>query len=208
VDDANCEVPIYTVDGFRVKRRLGHFSENHQLGVLANISTVKTLFTQNFLDETYYRHGLPGPQNPSVTVYPQAGLRSAGHFQASGLMNSFYPFIERINELLRDGPDARFPVQGVACQGYNSVMHNIRGYGVQHHEAQQGLVSAALAGRFACDNSGQAKSTKFSKLCNHGLPHKNFERKINNDNIKRDLRLENVYVINMSALRQCDRRGK
>lgn len=208
-DDDGREVPIYTVDGFRVKRRLGRFSENSSLGVLVNLATVNTLFTQNIADETNYRYGLPGPQKALVTVYPQAGLRSAGHFQALGLMNSFYPFIERLNVLLRhDGPDARFPIQGVACQGYNSVMHSTRGYGVQHHEAQQGLVSAALGGWFACDNVGREKSKKFTKICDRGLPHRIFDRKIANANIKRDLRLENVYVVDITALRENERTGK
>jgi hypothetical protein len=208
-DDSGHEVPLYTADGFQVKRRLGRFGNTPPLGVLINIATIDDLFKPNHADTTVYRHGNPGPKkNPQLSVYPQAGLRSAGHFQASGLMTSFYPLIEAMNELLRDGEDARFPVKGVACQGYNNVMHTTRGYGVQHHEAQQGLVTAAIGGQFACDQKGRAKCDTFSKSCNRALPHRIFDRKISNNAIKRDLRLENVYVIDMTAMREVDRSGE
>lgn len=208
------EVAIYTVDGFRVNRRIiGFTTANYTpLGVLVNLATVNELFKHNHADDTHYQHGRPGPDDPAVYLYPQAGLRSAGHFQASGLMSSFYPFIELLNEALRDVPDdeddSRRPIEGVACQAYNSVMHHTRGYGVQHHEAQQGLVTGALGGRFASDEDGKAKCRELVRKCNSCLPHRAFERKISNQDIKRDLRLENVYVIDMTAIREEDRVGK
>lgn len=209
-DEEGSEIRIYTHHGHRVKRRLGRFPRNcRPLGALVNIASINELFGSNHAgDQTHYLHGLPGPLNPSVTVYPQAGLRSAGHFQASGLMSGFYPRIEAMNQVLREGPDARFPIQGVACQGYNSAMHSIRGNGVQHHEAQQGLVTAALGGRFACDLQGKESCKKYVKMCNNMLPHRLFDLKISNAALKRDLRLENVYVIDLTALREEDQSGE
>ena len=165
------EVPIYTHQGFQIQRRLGRFTRNSQpLGILINLGTIHQLFgNNNYHHNTVYQHGLPGSQKSSITVYPQAGLRSAGHFQASSLMANFYPHIESLNHVLRDDDNnngqARFPIFGVACQGYNSVMHSTRGYGAQHHEAQQGIVTVALGGRFTCEGHGQEKWKKFTQNC-------------------------------------------
>jgi hypothetical protein len=208
VDEDQHEIPIYTVDGFRVKRRIALFSPNdHSLGVLVDLATVNELFRTNLVGDTVYRHGLPGPQQATVTVYPQAGLRSAGHFQASGLMTSFYPFIEKISEFVREGPDSTFPIKGIACQGYNSVMHSTRGHGVQHHDAQQGKVTAALGGRFATGPTEKKKHEKFVRDL-HTLPHILFDRKIRNPGIKRELRLENVYAIDMTKIGEEDQSGE
>ena len=95
-------------------------SNTSLLGVLVNLGSIHELFKPNLSDDTLYLHGQPGPTKPKVHVYPQAGLRSAGHFQASGLMSSFYPFIERTNEMLRKDPEVLFPIEGVACQGYKA----------------------------------------------------------------------------------------
>ena len=209
VDENQNEVPIYNKDGFRVKRRLAAYdSELSPLGVLVNLGSIHELFKTNHSDDTFYLHGRPGPTKPKVHVYPQAGLRSAGHFQASGLMTSFYPLIERTNEMLREFPEDLFPIEGVACQGYNTIMHSTRGYGVQHHEAQQGRVTAGIGGKFACDPSGKEKAKRVRNSLERCLPHTLFERKIHNASIKRDLRLENVYAVNVSALREEDQRGE
>jgi hypothetical protein len=208
-EETQNEVPIYNEDGYQVPRRLALTDPGiSPLGVLVNLGTIHELFKPNHSDDTLYLHGLPGPQNPKVNVYPQAGLRSAGHFQASGLITSFYPLIEQTNVMLRANNENPFPIQGVACQGYNSVMHSTRGYGVQHHEAQQGLVTAAIGGQFACDKSGQEKAKKVRGHLRRSLPHELFDIKISNPTIKRDLRLENVFVVDVTALKEEDQRGK
>jgi hypothetical protein len=207
-DEDGKEIRIYNSQGFYIQRRLGHVSQK-PLGVLANISSVNELFRPQYNDDTIYPQGLPGPHNPSIYVYPQAGLRSAGHFQASGLISSFYPHIEDLNQRLRDNlnPHGGTPIMGIASQGYNSVMHSTRGHGVQHHEAQQGLVTAAMGGRFTTTKM-KDRSRQFVNTCNNSLPHKRFDLKINNNALQRDLRLENIYVIDITALRREDRGGE
>lgn len=186
--------------------------------MLVNLGKIHELFGDNFGgDHTEYEHGIPGLANSSVRLYPQAGLRSAGHFQATGLMKNFYPHVEALNRRLRqqaDGEDdddrlGRCPIFGVGCQGYNAVMHSTRGYGAQHHEAQQGVVTAALGGHFVIEGtSGLDHWKKVLQDCSHNLPHKVFELKISNEGITRDLRLENVYVVDMTALKEDDRSGE
>jgi hypothetical protein len=85
----------------------------------------------------------------------------------------------------------------VLCQSYNSVMHSTRGYSVQHHKAQQGLVTVAIGGRF---DTGEEKYKKVKASCQCSLPYNLFNLKIANQAIKRDLKLEKVYVVDINAI--------
>lgn len=88
-------------------------------------------------------------------------------------------------------------------------MHSTQGYGVQHHKAQQGLVTAKIGGWYALDNSGKEKAQKIRKnLDKFPLPYKVFDRKICNQSIKQDLQMENVFVVDLTALRGSDQCGK
>jgi hypothetical protein len=65
-------------------------------------------------------------------VYPQAGLVTAGHFQAKGLMQPFHRLLKQFNHQLMDGCEDRdwdldrnqYAVVGLSSQGYNAIMHN------------------------------------------------------------------------------------
>lgn len=95
-----------------------------------------------------------------------------------------------MNEMLREYPEDLFPIQDVVCQGYNTIMHSIWGYSVQHHEAQQGWVTAGIWSKFACDPSGKEKAKRVRNNLEKCLPHMLFEQKIHNASIKRDQREE------------------
>jgi hypothetical protein len=152
-----------------------------------------------------------------VYTYPQAGLKIAGHFQANGLMQNFLPLLKQINSDLDrvdddddddssmdDTPEQREKtvVHGLACQGYNAVMHSTRGDSAQHHDAQLGMVTGALAGSWATGDVPERTARKLRERCSRQLPHACFSEKIKNDNISRDLRLENVFYIDVAAMKR------
>lgn len=210
--DNDLEIPIYDVGGHQIQRRIARLlASTKPLAVLAELNGVRELFTTpNNIED--FDYAWPGPQQSTVNIYPQAGLRSAGHFQASGLMTGFYSEIEEINRDLRqDNPESpHYPIIGVACQGYNAVMHHTRGHGVQHHDAQQAIITNTIGAVFApfLDGNLKRKANDLWKKCSQSLPHERFERKIENENICRNGRFENAYIIDLTALPDERRTGE
>jgi len=171
---------------------------------------VDGLFVPVEISDNIYEFGIPGSNGSAVNYYPQAGLRSVGHFQAMSIPTVFYPHIEELNKELRNTtPETPcYPIRGVSCQGYNALMHSTRGYGAQHHEVQQALITATLTGTIAKGADSIAKYRKLHRELSFALPHERFNAKINNRTISRDLRCENVYTINFLALSPENRTGE
>jgi hypothetical protein len=211
------ENPLYSKDGFQIQRRIARFSTHTRPhGVLLHFPSLQSLFL-NEDDELFDED----PAYTEYTVYPQAGLKSVGHFQAKGLMSPCYKLLQHVNRRLTIGRDndsdmsvdgwedtIRPAVCGIASQGYNAVMHHTRGRTAQHHDVQVGLITAALAGGWATSDKAKQRATKMIQKCQQSLPHEAFAEKIANPNISRDLRLENVYSIDINALRRHHRNGK
>lgn len=207
LDSSDLEIPIYCNKGFTIPRRIPRFSRNTRPhGVLMDLRCVKELF-QTPWEEDDIDLGLDDEENEdsqetTCYTYPQAGLKVAGHFQAGGLMKKFNPFIKAVNrDLIEDDDDESQIVSGIACQGYNAVMHSTRGNSAQHHDAQLGLITGALAGSWAKGASVERTAHRLSERCSRQLPHASFAEKIENDLILRDLRLENVFCIDVQALK-------
>jgi hypothetical protein len=203
LDEAGSPVHIYTEDGFRIQRRLaGHNPNVHPHGVLLDLRDVGVLFKSE-------------DSATPFTVYPQAGLVTAGHIQADGLVAPYLPLLQELNSKVRvplddnnmdaDDPDMAtdVPIIGISCQAYNAVMHNTRGRCAQHHDAQRGLVTAALAGGFARTISNTRTARILQTQCKNRLPHLEFKQKIANNNdhpLDCSLRFENTFVIHMDRL--------
>jgi len=218
LDDDGLELPIYCDQGFIIPRRIPCFSKNTPAhGMLLNLTTVKELFEP----AVYEDEGLDwdnDEQHPDTYVYPQAGLKTAGHYQANGIMLPFKRFIGEVNNSLHhinqsddhnESPErSRRIVNGIASQGYNGVMHSTRGHSAQHHDAQLGIITGALAGSWAQGESAKRVANKHKEKCAHQLPHQAFEEKIKNKNISRDLRLENIYYVDVKHMDDTDRNGQ
>jgi hypothetical protein len=133
-------------------------------------------------------------------------------------MRPFQRFLAEVNRTLNEDEDEDDEitrvqritpvVYGIASQGYNSVMHSTRGHSAQHHDAQLGIITATLAGSWASGDKSYNHAASLREKCRHQLPHKAFEKKIKNDKITRDLRLENVYYINVKRLRRDEQNGR
>ncbi|EKM74525.1 hypothetical protein AGABI1DRAFT_133148 [Agaricus bisporus var. burnettii JB137-S8] len=170
---------------------------------------------------------LPPADSPTTAVpfffYPQAGLRTVGHFQASGLFSTCYPIVSRLNQRFQTR-NASIPgdqgqnfyalrhsrvVQPISSQGYNAIMHHTRGRTAQHHDAQLGIVTAALAGQWIppSSRSSYSHAQDYLAQCRFEMPHEAFNMKIQPDGLSRDLRLENVYCFDLFALHPALRLG-
>jgi hypothetical protein len=219
MDAEGREIPIYSEDGYQIQHRLGQFKKSQEPhGVLLDLSRIQELFSPDFDDDDFLG-GVPGCVSPSVSVYPQAGLRTAGHYQVDGLMTKFYPMIEQVNRPIvverreEDGddevdPSPHSPITGISSQGYNAVMHSTRGCSNQHHEAQLGMITNTLAGAWATSDSNKRIANGLKQRCEQILPHQTYAEKIQNREILRDLRLENVYFFNIQALPSMMQNGR
>lgn len=99
-------------------------------------------------------------------------------------------------------------IHGVSSQGYNAVTHHTRGRTAQHHEVQVGMVTGALAGAWATSGSNKTTADKLEEDCRWKMPHESFAEKIRKPGIARDLRLENVYWIDIGALQKKHQNGR
>jgi len=219
VDSSESEIPIYCEKGFIVPRCIARFSRNTQPhGILMDLRYVKDLFEMPLEDNIDLGIDNEDSEDISCFTYPQAGLKFAGHFQAAGLMKKFSSFVDSINQNMsnsvnEDDEDDSFItppqiVSGIACQGYNAVMHSTRGNSAQHHDAQLGMITGALAGSWATGASAERIAHCLSQRCSRQLPHASFSEKIENDQILRDLRLENVFYIDVQAMKVQHQNGR
>jgi hypothetical protein len=218
VDTNGFTIDIYCDKGFQVPRVIPrHSRDTHPHGVLIDLRTIKQLFENTSDDDQDLGFIHDKPVN--IYTYPQAGLRIAGHFQAAAVMSNFNKFITSINNDLRnvlqnadgdismDNTSDSNVLHGISSQAYNTVMHSTRGTSAQHHDVQMGFITAALAGSWATTSSAEKSAYFYRQLCSHRLPHTSFAEKIKNDQINRDLRLENVYYINVQAMKNHDKNG-
>ncbi|KIL55667.1 hypothetical protein M378DRAFT_17747 [Amanita muscaria Koide BX008] len=217
-DEAGQEIHIHCHRGFIVPRRVADF-DTPPHGILMDLRVVKELFR-------YVPNGddMLVDEEPAVDIYtyPQAGLKVAGHFQANGIMTPFLPFLQEVNDNLGNNsheeeddedeehtpPLRKRIVYGIACQGYNAVMHCTRGDSAQHHDAQMGLITGTLAGSWASSRSTERTARNLRLRCQNRLPHASFSDKIENREISRDLRLENVFYIDVEAMHKDDQKGE
>lgn len=98
-------------------------------------------------------------------------------------------------------------IHGISSQGYNAVTHSTRGKSAQHHEVQLGLVTGALAGAWATGTKNRRTADNLDLGCSRQMPHEAFAEKIENPGISRDLRMENVYWIDIGALQKENQDG-
>ena len=223
-EQTGLENNIYNERGARIPRQVALRRESSpRYAGLVDVKNMKELFMPDLEEEACVDDGYTGITS-KYYAYPQAGLLRYGHFQASGMMNPIKPFVKEINQRLaverRNGADdtgnnstvppdisPHPPITGVATQGYNSAMHYARGRGVQHHDAQLGLVTAALAGTYAVTPKEKRIASQKQQACKNRLPHEQFQHKINEPAITRELRMENVYCVDMLAIKPEYRTG-
>jgi hypothetical protein len=220
LDDNGDERRLFTSEGYRVPRRVPRFlRDTLPFGALLDFSRIHEMFEASAADDNSIEDG-----TTPFTVYPQAGLLSCGHIASKGLMFPYRTPIRTLNMSLRGDQrdedmdmdidddnsvtEHRLPIKGISSQVYNSAMHNTRGSSTQHHGVVLGNVTAALASYWTENTSASHKAEAFTSKCDRQLPHEEYHHKITSRPISRDLRLENVYAITMSAIHPTKRNGR
>lgn len=93
LDKSGHKVPVYTENGYQIQWRVVQFRKSVKPhGVLMDLTRINELFKED-LDDVYLE-GQPGPSSSEYSVYPQAGMWTAGHFQVHGLMTRLYSRVD------------------------------------------------------------------------------------------------------------------
>ena len=94
LNDDGTERPIYTELSYHIQRCFGTGSHSIcPLGILMDLCHLDHLFLSDNLLNNFDSDAV----SPSLDIYPQAGLITAGHFQADGLMPAFIPLLHKLN---------------------------------------------------------------------------------------------------------------
>jgi hypothetical protein len=219
LDDLDDDGRLFTGEGHEIHRYYPIVPNRVEdaCGVLVDFNNIHTLFG---VDEnlTYSR---AGPETSKYFAYPQAGLVTAGHVQATSLISEFYPQLERVNVKIlkstvnhRDDVDGdiaepkTWAVYGISTQIYNAVMHHTRGKGSQHHEVARGIVSGALGGLCISETASSKKAKNLRRSCLIQMPHQSYDMKASNPEICKDLRMENVFWIDFDEFPDDNRDGR
>ena len=215
VDEYGNEINVYNEAGFRIPRRVPyHYDDEQPCALLADLKQVYKLFNMSVND------GRGANNDPAldddiddlhdqvnIKVYPQALLRSYGYFQANAVPAGFHPLIRSVNQQLAYNADSEQPVLvGVACQGYNHVQHCLTGRsgGI---EVVHGQITAALAGTRVEDSIAKLKHKRVVAGISKYLPHDHIREKLRKPDITRGFRMEPVWQINCSQLKNEMLRG-
>ncbi|KAF8873034.1 hypothetical protein BD779DRAFT_1477248 [Infundibulicybe gibba] len=209
------ELPLRDNNGERIRLynrrgeeipRMEYTHRGTPCGLLVNFENIDTLFPQ----ETSYQMDGKLPVSTTVNRYPQAYLRDHGHIQADNVLATFLPVLEQINEAIQHPPgsepqeDEVFrdipPVTGISCQVYNELAHRYRP-DVQHHDVQLGRQTAALAGTHAETPKDQAAAARHRAKCTPDLPYENFRQIISTPNQNVNLRVEQVFKVDLAAVK-------
>jgi hypothetical protein len=221
------EIRLYTSDGRKVHRRDAFTDpDEKECGILIDLRSVGNLYIHRDDDSDFQ-------EEPAtiVSAYPQAYLRSYGHIQASGVMWPFHKILEEIQANIGkavhghnsdedsedsysdvesdiDSPRMK-PVYGIGSQGYNELSHRVAPR-AGAHDIQKGMITAALAGSYALphDGVGQRSAIRHFDDCARMLPIDRFKAKISHADCPRALRMEQIYYVDIFALKKGKATGK
>jgi hypothetical protein len=148
----------------------------------------KSLFTEDEDGEMQVRDQAHGIKH---WAYPQAGLKTLGHFKANSLMSNLHPILADINQQVSLVPtpglnsddefeddidshmfsqDLTPAIIGASSQGYNALMHRTH-YRVKNHKVQLGVIMNALAGAYTTSSKTTRTAKHFIHNCHYTLPH-------------------------------------
>lgn len=219
VDDEGQEIRIYDAEGHRIPRREAIIAaEAPYTGMLFNLKTIHELFQRTELAEEEEEEDIP--MTPHY-LYPMAGLKTIGHFQAKGLMTPFYMKLRELNAQLkenyREGDEEDIAadlltgygplVEGIASQGYNMLSHRVRTQG-RYHDVQLGQMTAAFCGTHATPGANANVAARFFRECEDWLPFQRYHEKITDTVIDTSIRVENIYRISLRRLPDEARNGR
>jgi hypothetical protein len=208
IDALGNEIRFFNEAGNKITRREALVYDDQQAGLLLNLRNAHALF-----------------DSADVDLYPQAGTRDYGHVQASSVLPGFSKVLRKVNASLslpnddddndddddeelsaHSGAHDAFAVTAQSCQIYGELAHTMSRRAGQH-DVQSGLVSGALAGMMSDDYKARARGLTFKARNDIALPQDKAADKLCRNDVKKSLRFENVYVVNMQKLPDTERTG-
>ncbi|KAG8220318.1 hypothetical protein J3R82DRAFT_3522 [Butyriboletus roseoflavus] len=212
LDDEGKERNVYDSLGYRISRRKVNLPQDAQsAGIFFNLKDLHALF------ENPYANTNAEAVTPHY-LYPIAGLRNVGQFQADGAFYCFTPLLRSLNHSLArhddddddDDDQVHHPgpyIRSIFSQGYNASAHRVRTQS-RFHDVQRGMLTAAFAGNYASSASNKRKAAELFDLCATSLPFERYNTKVSNSTFDQSLRMENVYVIDLFRLPLAQRNGR
>lgn len=206
----------------------------NRCGILLNLETVERLFTQS-PEEPYYNREVY-LANEEVTKYPLAFLRNIGQLQARQPLPLLVPALREANDVValrenanddndsEDNEEAEpgvldddgnvVPAQrpalpavfGVGVQMYNRMLHYVAPR-ANEHEAICGHVTAAYGGHWASSPADKARAARAQQKVSRTLPHERLQAASYSGHASKDLRVEQVYVMDLDKVHPDHRNG-
>ena len=217
-DDGH-EIRLYDQDGHRFNRILAIRGSDRQTGgVLVKLNTIQSLFLDSISSDK--TEDEPSPRRSTgVMVYPHAFFTSLGHVKASCVISVFQTVVDSVNSSVASlQPTSRQAhhcpaIQPVCSQFYNEVSHRLaKRAGAQ--EVQKGIMTGVMASNYpGLDHASKEKGARIFDAChNGGLPFvqhfKLLEPNASETNVRKDLRCENVFILDMNAFPPDKRDGR
>lgn len=221
LDEDGLERKVYTESGAFIKRTRPKFARGTPTaGVLVRLDTISQMFER---DEEMYDAG-EDEEGIRVSVYPQSYLPNLGHVKANGVVTMFGDVIKEINEEIMPEPEPELEEEGnlqggrrialsaISCQFYNQLSHRVaKKAGTQ--EVQRGDQTAAMARWYPGYNqAAERNGQRLFERCASKLPFARhfdlIEEAETEGDIPKDLRMENVYVLDMHGIDERKRGGK
>ena len=208
-DDDGNEICIYDTGGYRIPRRIPSRSECYASWI--NLTRAHELFRPHD-DNVHDQRAMP------FNAYPQAFLKTAGNIQSPTVPTSLMQYVRTLNQEIavhvdddNDDDDEHNDHRSTAIetmffQSYNEISHRIRDE-ARFHPVQLGLITSALSGNMATNNSAVRRWRRRVEACQHALPHKRFEEKIRDGGQPEALRNEVTYTIHLNRLKPQLRNG-
>ena len=231
------EVKFWTSEGRRIQRRELQDNDfesdpTNTCGILLNLDTVEQLFTQSF-EQPYFNPEVY-ISNEEVTKYPMAFLRNIGQLQARQPLPLLVPALRNVNDAIAlrenandndddddeeeervlDDDGNLIPAQrpalpavfGVSVQMYNRMLHFVAPR-ANEHEAICGHVTAACGGHWATTPADKGRATRAQQKVSRTLPHQRLQSASLSGHASKDLRVEQVYVMDMDKVHLDHRNG-
>ncbi|KAG9311945.1 hypothetical protein JVU11DRAFT_8206 [Chiua virens] len=205
------EIPVYGKGGFKIFRRRPEVADS--CGSLMDLGAAHTLF------EGAQEAQGTGENAVRFSVYPLAFTQYLGNIQADGLMVPFKRRMDRLDANIRQGlqeladaEDQEAELVGriiypVNSQAYNALSHRVRSE-AKFHAVQLGLMTSVFSGTTVERAALKTLWSSRLRLCNNGLPHERFDRKVSGEDQPECMRFENTYRVDVFQLPSRRKNGR
>ncbi len=205
LDEKMQEIPIFTLEGKRIRRRIAQLLVDDSgiarpCGLLQDLSLVHTLFDRatapaNRRGDDDYAD--PAADDPvALWLYPHFFSSQYGQWQADGVMNPALPFLNTINQTLRAHEGVGMCIEPVRSQCYNTYAHETRA-SARLHVAQRGMLTATIGGAWEGNQKGARTAKNLFEQSDWSMPHERLEAQT--DKVANTfLRLEEEFVFHIT----------